>query len=83
MSKAHSFARLTCGGCAYFLLKDYGRAVCRLSGDKLFHNSLRCDQWSAFAPGISAGQDLTVDRHFKMSFPGRNGTHKSDLIFGQ
>lgn len=82
MSKAHSFAKLTCGGCAFFLLKNHGRAVCRLTGDKLFSDNVRCDNWSDVSPGISAGHDLTVDRAFKMPLLGKSKSRKSDIVFG-
>lgn len=79
---AHSFAKLTCGGCAFFLLKDYGRAVCRLTGEKIFSDNVRCDNWTTDSPGVSAGHDLTVRREYKVPLLGKSMTRKSDIVFG-
>lgn len=82
-AQAHSIARqMTCGGCAYLLLKNHGKAICRFTGSSLYPDQVRCESWSEVAPGISAGQDLTINRSFKTPLLGKNGTRRSDLVFG-
>lgn len=81
-AQAHSIARqMTCGGCAYLLLKNHGKAICRFTGSSLYPDQVRCESWSEVAPGISAGHDLVVGRNFKATLIGKSGTRKSEIVF--